>query len=165
MKITLSAAVQQLEETFDQIDPETGELPEGFQQVRELVATKAEAVAAYMLNAEHYAEMLKARSAELTKQAKSIEKRSEWLKRYLLENMAAAGMTEIRANDGSFIVKRYPERDAAVEVFEPDLLPDDYLRVIPAKHEPDKTLIKRALGDGFDVPGARVVKKDRLEIR
>lgn len=165
MKITLSSAVQQLEETFDQIDPETGELPEGFQQVRDLVASKAEAVAAYMLNSEHYAEMLKARSAELTAQAKTIEKRRDWLKRYLLENMAAAGMTEIRANDGSFRVRRLPDRDESVEVFEPNLLPDDYLREIPAKYEPDRALIKKALKEGYDVAGARIVKRDRLEIR
>ena len=165
MKVTLSAAVQQLEETFDQIDPETGELPEGFQQVRELVSTKAEAVAAYMLNADHYAEMLKARSEELAAQARTIQKRRDWLKRYLLENMAAAGLTEIRANDGSFRVRRMPERDESVEVFDPNLLPDDYMREIPAKQEPDKALIKKALKDGCDVSGARIVKRDRLEIR
>lgn len=165
MNITLSAAARQLEETFDQIDPETGELPEGYQSARDLVATKAEAVAAYMLNSASYADMLKARSAELAKQATSIEKRRKWLERYLLENMASAGMTEIRANDGSFRVRRYPERDASVEILDAAQLPEDYLREIPAKHEPDKTLIKKAINDGHDVPGARIVKRDRLEIK
>lgn len=32
-------------------------------------------------------------------------------------------------------------------------------------YAPDKKLIKKALDDGFDVPGARIVKKDRLEIK
>jgi len=164
MKITLSAAVSQLEDTLDQIDPETGELPDGFQQARDLVASKSEAVAAYLLNADHYAAMLKERSAELARQAKSIEKRSDWLRRYLLENMAAAGMTEIRANDGSFRVRRYPGRDSSVEVFDEEQLPTDYV-VRKVTEAPDKTLIKRAIGDGFDVPGARIVKRDRLEIK
>lgn len=165
MKITLSQAVGNLEEALDSIDPETGEIGEGFQAAHELVASKSEAVAAYLLNSEHYAEMLETRAAELAKQAKSIKKRADWLKGYLLDNMARAGITEIAASDGSFKVKRYPERDESVEVFDAKQVPMDYMREVPAKHEPDKTLIKRAAKDGFDIPGARLVKRDRLTIQ
>jgi len=33
------------------------------------------------------------------------------------------------------------------------------------KVEPDKTLIKKAIKDGFDVPGAKLVQKDRLVLK
>jgi hypothetical protein len=52
-----------------------------------------------------------------------------------------------------------------VDIFDEKQLPQDYLREIPAKYEPDKKLIKKAMDDGFEVPGARIVAKDRLEIR
>jgi len=35
---------------------------------------------------------------------------------------------------------------------------------LPTRFEPDKSLIKQALKDGFDVPGAKMDKKDRLTI-
>lgn len=168
MKVTLSAAVAQLESTLDLLDPETGELPEGYESARNLVLNKAEAVTAYLLQSKMYAEMAAARSKELAAQAKTIEKRAEWLRRYLLENMQHSGITEIRANDGSFVVKRYPERDSSVEVFDEKQIPSDYTREIPpvaASYVPDKGLIAKAIKDGFDVPGAKIIKRDRLTIQ
>lgn len=165
MNITLHAATEQVRELLDQIDPETGELPEGFEQARAIVATKATAVAAYMLETERQAGMLKSYAKEVTERAKTAERRIEWLKGYLLSHMAACGITEIKDERGIFTAKRYPERDEAVEVFDVEQIPADYLREIPATHEPDKALIKRAIGDGFEVPGAKLVKRDRLTIK
>lgn len=39
------------------------------------------------------------------------------------------------------------------------------MREIPARKEVDKPSIKKAIGGGKDVPGARIVEKDRLEIK
>ncbi len=44
-------------------------------------------------------------------------------------------------------------------------MPADYLREVPAKYEPDKALIKKAIKDGFDVAGAKLVKRDRLTVK
>ena len=165
MKITLSRLADELEASLDQIDPETGELSEEYGHLRELVETKAAAVAAYALNSDAQADAMEARAKELAAGAKSIRKRGEWLRRYLLENMQLAGITEIKATDGSLRIKRYPERDSSVDVFQPELVPADYMREIPARTEPDKTLIGRAIKDGFEVAGCRVVKRDRLEVK
>jgi hypothetical protein len=144
VNITLHAATEQVRELLDQIDPETGELPEGFEQARAIVATKAQAVTAYMLETERQAGMLKSYAKEVADRAKAAERRIEWLKGYLCSHMAACGMTEIKDERGIFTAKRYPERDEAVEVFDAEQVPSDYLREIPAKYEPDKALIKKA---------------------
>ena len=51
-------------------------------------------------------------------------------------------------------------------VFDAAQVPVNYMTdPKPPEPAPDKALIKKALKDGFDVPGARIVKRDRLEIK
>lgn len=163
--ITLHAATEQVRELLDQIDPETGELPEGYDDARALVTQKAVAVTAYILEADRGIESVKAYIKDLTAKVKTAEKRQEWLRRYLSEHMAAAGISEIKDERGVFSASLATGRDESVEVFDEAQLPQDYLREIPAKYEPDKTLIKKAIKDGHTVPGARLARRDRLTIK
>lgn len=165
MKISLYQAAANVRELLDQIDPETGELPEGFEQARAIVATKAQGVAAFILENDAQADMVEAHAKGLLERVKTARKRSQWLRQYLQSHMDAAGVQSIKADDGTFSAKLERERDISVEVFDAAMLPADYLREIPAKYEADKALIKKAIGDGFDVPGARLLKKDRLTIK
>lgn len=165
MDITLYQAAAEVRELLDHIDPETGELPAEYEQARAVVATKARAVAAYVIESGKQADMVEAAGKELIERARAQRKRIDWLRSYLAQHMAACQITEIRDERGTFTAKLYPGRDKSVEVFDANQLPSDYMREIPAKYEPDKTLIKKAISDGFDVPGARVVAKDRLEIK
>ncbi len=165
MQISLYKAAADVRELLDQIDPETGEMPEGFDQARAIVATKAQGVAAFILENEAQADMVEAHAKALLDRVKTARKRSEWLRQYLRTHMDAAGVLSIKADDGTFSAKLEKERDESVEVFDAAQLPQDYMREIPAKYEPDKALIKKALKDGFDVPGAKLSKKDRLTIK
>lgn len=165
MDITLYQAAAEVRELLDHIDPETGELPAEYEQARAVVATKARAVAAYVIESGKQADMVEEAGKELIERAKAQRKRIDWLRSYLAQHMAACGITEIKDERGTFTAKLYPGRDKSVEVFDANQLPGDYMREIPARYEPDKMLIKKAIGDGFDVPGARLVAKDRLEIK
>lgn len=165
MNIKLYEAAQEVREMLEQIDPETGELPEGFEQARALVTTKATAVAAFILENNAQADMVEAHAKALLDRVKAARKRSDWLKDYLRSHMGACGIQQIKAEDGTFTAKLETGRDESVEIFDAEQLPKDYLREIPAKTEPDKVLIKRALKDKFDVPGARLICKDRLTLK
>jgi hypothetical protein len=165
LDITLHAATEQVRELLDQIDPETGELPEGFEKAREVVATKATAVVAYMLESEKQADMVEAYAKELIARVKTTRQRSEWLKEYLRSHMAAAGVLEVKDERGLFKATLAPGRDEAIEIFDEAQLPQDYLTEVPASYKPDKTLIKKAIKDGFEVPGAKLVKRDRLTVK
>lgn len=164
MQITLHAATEQVRELLDQIDPETGELPEGLEQARAIVATKAQAVTAYMLENDKQADMVEAYAKDLLARVKAARGRTKWLHTYLGSHMAAIGITEIKDERGLFKAVLAPGRDEAVEVFDAAQVPFNYMREIPAKQEPDKTLIKKAIKDGFEVPGAKLVRRDRLTI-
>jgi hypothetical protein len=165
LNITLYNAAETVRELLEQIDPETGELPEGFEQARAIVATKAQAVAAFILETNAQADMVEGHAKALLARVKTARKRSDWLKQYLQSHMGAAGVLSIQSDDGTFSAKLDKERDESVEIFDEAQLPADYMREIPATTEPDKALIKKAMKDGFEVPGARLVKKDRLTIK
>ena len=75
--------------------------------------------------------------------------------------MKVLGISEIRANDGTFkakIVKNPP----AVEVLGP--LPAEYEKVIPEQRVPDKNKLREDLKAGVIIDGARLVQGERLKI-
>lgn len=162
MNITLYAAAADVRELLEQIDPDTGELPSGYEQARAVVAAKARNVIAFVLETEAHAHMVGVHAETLLERARIARKRMKHLRQYLAHHMAETGITNIAAVDGTFLAKLYRDRDESVDVFEAALLPADYLREIPATSEPDKVLLKKAMRDGFEVPGARLIKKDRL---
>ena len=164
MQITLYKAAEEVRSMLEQIDENTGELPEGFEQSRAIVATKAQAVAAFILSNEAEADFVEQHAKELLARVKTARKRSEWLRQYLQSHMTACGITEIKSDDGTFKASLSIGRDESVEVFDEQQLPFNYM-VEKVTKSPDKALIKQAIKDGFDVPGARVIKKDRLILK
>lgn len=162
MNITLYAAAQELRAVLDQIDPETGELPEGFESVRGLVANKSGKVAAWIAQTEAEAEFVEQHARSLLDRVKAARKRSAWLRAYLGANMRATGISEIKSDQ--MVIRWYPERDKSVDVFQPELVPAEF-REDPKPPEPSKSKIRAAIDAGIDVPGARVVGKDRVTIK
>jgi hypothetical protein len=129
---------------------------------------KGQAVTAYILNCDANAAMIRVASCAMAKRAEPLEKRAMRLRQYLAENMKRTGITQISASDGSFEAKLLLERDVSVDVFDSDQLPADYWRTPepkPPVAAPDKKLIAAAIKDGFTVPGARIVKADRLVLK
>lgn len=126
---------------------------------------KCQNVLAYALNLEAEAKALKEIEANVARRRKAKESQAEHMRKYLMENMAKSGITEIRALDNSFIAKLYIGRDESVVIDDESVIPMDYKREIPVSYQPEKTLIKKAIKDGFDVPGAHIVRKDQLKIK
>lgn len=164
MNITLYKAAEELRETLENIDPETGELPEGFENAQALVQRKAMSVAAYILDTDAQADMVEAHAKSLMERVKTARKRSTWLRQYLRTNMQETGITRVQSDDGTFTLMLERERDESVDVFDEGQLPAELVKT-EVKTSPDKVAIKKLLKDGKDVPGARIVKKDRLTIR
>ena len=123
---------------------------------------KAQSVAAYILNQEAAAEMLDAHIKTMQAKLKTLQNRNGRLKDYLQRNMQAAGIREIKADNGTFaakIVKNPP----SVDVYDMARLDPAYIRE-KISYEPDKTAIKSALQNGENVRGARLVK-DKTSLR
>ena len=145
-------------------DPETGEALPAFEEQRALIGNKIGQVAAYILNTELDAAMAKQAIERIKALQQAQERKAQHLRDYLASNMLATGITEIKAEDRSFVVKLYPGRDESVELdegaeFPPELCND------PKPPAPSKTKIKAAILAGEPVAGARIVRKDRLTIK
>jgi hypothetical protein len=125
------------------------------------IAVKGQNISAFVLNLEAEAEAIDNAARKLKARADSTKRKADGLKEYLFVNMKALGITEIKANDGTFkakIVKNPP----AVELTGP--VPAEYERVIPEKREPDRNKIKDELKAGVIIENARLVQGERLKI-
>lgn len=161
-KITLYKAVENLNELLLEIDPETGELPEGYGHARDIVNQRAEATAAAILTIEARALQYKNRAAELAEQYKTMTRKTERLREYLRDAMAAAQMLRIEGAD--FTVRLYPERDAAAVIDDEAIIPREFIRVETVE-KIDKRGILDALKNGENIQGAHLEYRDRLTLK
>lgn len=148
----------------DAFDPETGEALPAFEECRALIGNKIGQVAAYILNTELDAEAAGIALKRIKALQDAQKAKAQHLRDYLASNMLATGIDEIKADDRSFVVKLYRDRDESVELEEGTEWPASLCND-PKPPLPSKTKIKQAILAGEAVYGARIVRKDRLTIR
>lgn len=123
---------------------------------------KATNVTAYLLNLDAEAEQIKQAEERCKARRKAIEARADALRSYLLRNMQACGITEIKATDGSFRARLMAGRES-VRIDNESLIPLDCKRT-KIITEPDKTEILKRCKAGEAIPGASVVRNPTLKI-
>lgn len=84
---------------------------------------------------------------------------ADGLKAYLKRSMEAMGIEKIQCPLFTVSIRNNP---TSVDVFEESMVPDEFL--VP-KYSVSKTKIKEELAAGVDVPGARLVKTTRLDVK
>lgn len=94
-----------------------------------------------------------------TAMRKTINTRIDRLKSYLVREMVRTGLTPKDAEMALSL-----RTSEAVVVDDESALPVDYW-VETTSRTPDKTLIKKAIKDGHTVPGARIDKRQNLQIK
>ncbi|HGN6560317.1 TPA: siphovirus Gp157 family protein [Neisseria gonorrhoeae] len=123
---------------------------------------KAQSVIAYIKNQEITEKMLEGHIGRMTGKLKAVKARNQSLKDYLARNMQAAGITEIKADDGTF--KASFRKSEAVVILDEAQIPAEFMREA-VKTEPDKTAIKKAIESGRQVAGAKIEGRKNLQIR
>jgi hypothetical protein len=125
--------------------------------------TKAMNTAFVARNLEATAEQIKNHAKAMVERAKAMENRAERIRKYLLDGLQLAGRDKI---DTPFFKIKIALNPPAVAIDDEALIPSTYktepVAPLPA---PDKKLIAAALKDGFEVPGCRLVRGTRLDIR
>jgi hypothetical protein len=84
---------------------------------------------------------------------KSIVSKQDALKEYLRYNMAENGITSIKCPVFSVSLRKALK---VVDITDIDLIPDEYVNVVTTI-TPDKKLIAKALKDGVEIKGAKLV--------
>lgn len=129
------------------------------------VEEKARAVAAVIGNIDAMAAMVKEFASRKADEAKRLQNRADSLRAYLLNNMLACGITEIKAIDGSLTIKT-KQNPPSVVIDSAEQIPEGYMTIPPAPAPvPNKKAISEALKSGADIPGAHLERSMRLEIK
>ena len=124
---------------------------------------KAQNVVMFTRNLEATAAAIKDAEAQMAARRKALENRAAGLRRYVLENMQFAGIQKIECPFFKLSIRDNP---AAVDIYEPGLIPAQYMKQPePPPPAPDKTAIKAAITAGTEVPGAKLTKGTRLDIK
>lgn len=146
-------------------DPEA-ELPQEviddtLEGIRGEIEDKAINVAKAVRNLEVFAEAIKEQEAKMSARRRTIERRAKWLRDYLKRNLEATGNKRI---ESLWFVLSIQNNRATVDVTDGDALPGEFKEdVVTTKY--DKNGIYKAIKDGIDVPGARLLNGTKLVIR
>lgn len=114
-------------------------------------------------NLQANAEAMKEAETHMARRRKAAEARAQYMLDRLKLGMEIAGVSKLECPEFSISIKKNPP---AVDIFESGLIPIGYMsQPLPPPPAPDKTAIKKALTDGQDVPGARLIQGTRLEVK
>jgi hypothetical protein len=124
---------------------------------------KATNTAMLIRNIEASAAAIKEAEASMAARRKALENRAARIKDYLLANMLVAGIQKIESPYFNLAVRT---NNAAVEIYEPGLIPAQYMKQPETPPPaPDKAAIRAAISDGIEVPGCKLTHGMRLDIR
>jgi hypothetical protein len=144
-----------------ELDPQT--VSDTLEGMAGELEAKGVAVVMAARSMEALAASIKQAEQEMADRRKRLEKRAEWLREYVRGAMEHTGLKRIECPHFVISLRANPE---AVDVFDAAQVPAAFMKTPePPPAAPDKTAIKQALKDGVDVPGARLVRGQRLEVR
>lgn len=130
------------------------------------LTVKAQNVAFVIKNLETAAEQIDVAISHMQARAEALVKRAERVREYLLLNMQMAGVQKIECPYFKMTVRDNPPK---VIVDDEKQIPMAYMTdpapPPPPPTKPDKKLIAQALKDGHNVPGCRLERGKRLEIK
>lgn len=166
MNLTLYEMAAEFRQTAElladmDLDPQT--ITDTLEAAAFPIEQKCAQVAAFIRNMEATAEQIKQAEKQMAERRKAMENRAEHIRDYLLHNMQACGMTKIEHPLFKIAIKQNPE---SVVIEDERQIPVDYMRFpeLPPP-VPDKALMKQAMKDGYTIPGAKLVRTQRVEIK
>ena len=150
---------REIEDFEYECDPETGELLNALEwdKLNMAYEEKVENIACFIKNLTSDIADFKAEEANLAARRKTLERKAEFLKRLLLDNMDGQKFSTVKCAV-SF------RKSEAVQVDDVNHIPAEMLR-IKTTYEPDKTAIKKAIQAGQAIAGAVLVENQNLQIK
>ena len=159
---TLAGEYREAADRLHDLDLDEQTIADTLEGMAGAVEAKATNVAFIVRNLEASAEQIKLAEGEMAKRRKALENRAARIRSYLQSNMERCEISKIESPYFVLTIRNNPE---SVDVIDESEIPADYLREIPARFEPDKTLIKKAIKDGYVVPGCALKRTQSLQIK
>ncbi len=122
-------------------------------------------IAKFIRNLESSADAIKDAEAKMAARRKTINKKADHLKGYVLHHMLELGIKEISC---PYFTVKPAKNPPALDVFDAKQVPDKFWITPPPPPPPapamDKDAIKASIKAGNEVPGARMTQGQRLKI-
>ncbi|EAC4667365.1 siphovirus Gp157 family protein [Listeria monocytogenes] len=148
---------QQLLNLAEQLDPET--LKDTLESIDDELETKAENVSFIIKELEGQSLILEKETKRLAERKNTINNNVKRLKQSLFDAMITANKQKIKTNLFTLDIRKNP----------PSLIVEDESKLLNYLIEQPKKLDKTKLGDdlkkGIEVPGAKIIQTERLQIR
>lgn len=158
---------QKLNELFLMaIDEETGEirdnetLEELETELKNALVNKSEGIIKVIRNQESDLEMVTAEIERLTNLKNRIKKEMENFKSYIKFNMKKMNLKKVETSLGNISLRQ----STITEIYDESSLPKEFLKE-KITYTPSKTEIKKAIENGQEVKGARLVINTSLTIK
>lgn len=158
----LKSDYMQFAEKLQDMDLDEQTIADTLESMSGDLETKATNTVMVARNMRAIAEAIKQAEAGMAARRKAFENRADMLEKRVFSVMLETGISKIESPHFRLSIQSNP---ASVDIFDSLQIPQDYLKETPATYAPDKALIKKAIGDGFEVPGARMVQGQRLAIK
>ncbi|EDO0850329.1 siphovirus Gp157 family protein [Listeria monocytogenes] len=154
---SIQGKYQQLLNLAEQLDPEL--LKDTLESIDDELETKAENVAFVIKELEGQSLILEKETKRLAERKNTINNNVKRLKQSLFDAMITANKQKIKTNLFTLDIRKNPP--SVIVEDESKLL--NYLIEQPKKL--DKTRLKDDLKKGIEVPGAKIIQTERLQIR
>ena len=159
----IAAEYRQTADKLADLDLDEQTIDDTLEGMSGALEVKAQNVVMFARNLEATATAIKEAETAMAARRKAIENRAAGLRRYALSAMQVAGVQSIECPYFKLSVRKNPP---AVEVFDAAQIPAQFMRTPePPPPAPDKKAITEAIKAGQEVPGARLVSGERLEVR
>ncbi|EPR4504131.1 siphovirus Gp157 family protein, partial [Listeria monocytogenes] len=154
---SIQGKYQQLLNLAEQLDPEL--LKDTLESIDDELETKAENVAFVIKELEGQSLVLETETKRLAERKNTINNNVKRLKQSLFDAMITAKKQKIKTNLFTLDIRKNP----------PSVIVEDESKLLNYLIEQPKKIDKTKLGDdlkkGIEVPGAKIIQTERLQIR
>ena len=131
------------------------EIKETLANIKDEIEDKVASIGKLVLELKSDIESVKAEEDRLARRRSGYTSKMEWLKLYLLSEMVSTNTLKVKKDVISVTVQNNPPSAELVDI---TYVPEQYIKVIPEKREPDKrAIIEHFKGTGEIVSGVNII--------
>lgn len=160
----LSEQYSTLQFLLDNSEATQEQIEYALKEIETQLNDKAESIGKIILSLDAEANLINGEIQRLAQRKSSKINRIEWLKSYLLQQLSNANIDKVKTPILNIAIKTNPP---SINVLNPNLVPQEYRRVIPETFEIDKRKILDAIkSTGEAIEGIEVIRdKKRVEVK
>lgn len=131
------------------------------EEMKNLLSNKADAIIKFVKNMDSDIAVLKEEEKRLKERREKLEKKKEWLKNYLMENMLKLGYTKVESTYGTLSTRK----SKSTIINENIIDKDPRYWSVETKDKFDKNKIKKLIESGEEIAGAYIQENTSVVIK